>query len=55
MSSKKQNNDTPKSVDLIEELSEEDEYFDDSEEEYEVVTLQYTIPGTKNFVRLNHP
>ena len=49
MSTKKEN----KKTTIEEELSEEDFFDSSEEEEYEPVTLQYTIPGTKHFVRLN--
>ena len=49
MSTKKENKNTT----IEDELSEEDSFDSSEEEEYEPVTLQYTIPGTNNFVRLN--
>ena len=53
MPNKKEKPDSVLPEERLEESSEE-EYFESSEEEeYEVITLQYTIPGTNNFVRLN--
>ena len=49
MSTKKENKNTT----IEDELSEEDFFDSSEEEEYESVTLQYTIPGTNHFVRLN--
>ena len=57
MSTKKEQKETKTAVEaneIVEEHSEEDDFPDYSEEEdYEPVTLEYTIPGTNEFVRLD--
>ena len=63
MTTKNGKEETEQTEELLEEVAEEEGAFDSLDEEgffdssdgeeYDSITLQYTIPGTTHFVRLN--